>query len=148
MKKKELTTMLTTMIQEALQGFFEKRSHLQKYRRSRLHPAAIEKRAKEKFFIQHDPDDIPSVFKSRANPTTSPEAAYEIPEPIKDLLNGTLRTLPNDPVAVKILQGVPVGKKEAINLAKSMITLPHFPLKQPRKLMNLLVLLAVENQKH
>lgn len=148
MKKKELTALLTMMIQEALQEFSGKRPHTQKYRRSRFHPAELEKRAKEKFSVQQDPDDIPLLFKPRTEPASPPEASYEIPEPIKDLLNGTLRTLTNDPAAIKILQGVPVGKKEAMALAKSMMALPHFPLKQPRKLMNLLVLLAVENQKH
>lgn len=147
MKKKEITTLLTRMIQEIILEYFKTRSHTQKYRRSKLHPAEIEKRAKEKAIRRRaDPDDIPLIFKKE--PISSPSASYEIPEIIKNFLESTLQTMPKEPVAIKILQGIPIGKKEAMLLVRNLMKIPHFPIQQPRKLMNLLILLSVENQKH
>jgi hypothetical protein len=147
MKKKELTAMLTVLIREALNESYGKRTYFDKYRTSKLHPTEIQRKADEKNRRQ-DPYDFPSLVRPSTVPAFSPEASYEIPQSVKDFLNMTLQSFSTNPVAVKILRGIPVGKSEAMTLSKIMIELPHFPFKQPRKLMNLLVLLAAENQKH
>jgi len=134
--------MLTVLIQEALHEYYRKKLHIQKYRISRFHPAEIEQRRnKGQQYPYYNP------FQFKPSTTFSPEASYEIPDSVKDFLNRTLQSFPSNPVAVKILQGIPVGKSETMMLSESMIELPHFPFKQPRKLMNLLILLATENQK-
>jgi len=146
MKKSILEALINSLISEALQSYSGKTPHIKKYRRSKLHPAEVERRAAKRKYSSTN-NDMPFLARS-APRTQTPEANYEIPEPVKDLLNGSMRTLAQDPTAVKVLQGVPIGKKEAMLLAKSLMILPHFPIQQPRKLMNLLVLLAIENQKH
>lgn len=134
MKKRDLITLIENMTREALKEELSgKKPHSKKYRRSKFHPD--EKEVKKKVVPQ------PSPF------TTSRDAAYELPEPIKALLNSTLKLLAgSEPSAQKVLQGLSIGKQEAMQLAKVVMSIPHFPIQQPRKLMSLLILLAVENQ--
>lgn len=131
MKKRDLMALVESIARETLkEEFVTKRSHLKKYRRSKYHP---DEKKQAKFH--------PSPF------AVSREPAYEIPEPVKILLNSALKMLSSsDPLAQKALQGIAITKQEAMQLARTVMGIAHFPIQQPRKLMNLLILLAIENQ--
>lgn len=147
MKKQQLQELLSGLIAEALQSNAldpaswykpKKKPHYKKYRNSKLHPDEIEKK-KEK-------DQIQQLTKVNT-PFNYNEPGYEIPANVRIFLNTTLETLPKTETSAKILQGLPVTKKDAMDLSRNLISMPHFPYKQPRKLMSLLILLSIENAK-
>jgi hypothetical protein len=147
MKKSELQELLSNLVTEALQSNAldpaawykpKKKPHYKKYRNSKLHPDEIEKK-KEKGQIQQ--------LAKQNTPFNYNEPGYEIPVNVRAFLNTTLQTLPKTQTSAKILQGLPVTKRDAMGLSRNLIAMPHFPYKQPRKLMNLLILLSIENAK-
>jgi hypothetical protein len=133
---KIITQTLTEVSLNYQKLYKPKRRHVEKYRKSRYHPAELEKQKKIKA-IQQEPDK-----------DNTSDSAYELAPNVRVFLNTTLEAIPKSETSTKILHGVLVNKSEAMALARVMLTLPGFPFRQPRKLMNLLILLAKENQKH
>lgn len=131
MKKSEFELLFKQYLSEALEEY-GKKPHIKKYRNSKLHPSELG--------IKQTPEEKPDVLQTR-------EPSFEIPSPVKAMLNGALSTLKKDPTAQKILNGVPVTRKEAIELSRLLVSIPQFPIQQPKKLISLLILLAIENQK-
>lgn len=139
MKKRELTEMLelalTEMILEVGLPDYEpkRKSHFFKYKKSKYHPDEVEKRKHKGEFQLALP-----------NNGENPEIA--LAPNVRLFLNTALESLPKNVIATKILQGQPVNKKDAMGLARVLMTIPAFPFQQPRKLMNLLLLLFRANQ--
>ena len=146
MKKQELIEILTRYITEAIGKVKEKEpkvkfgKHADKYWRSRWHPDEITARKIAKAHA-HDTELFTGI------PMMAPEPGFDIPQNIKRLLNTSLQMMPGTYSSMKVLNGQPISRKEADDLARRMMLLPGFPLQQPRKLTNLLVLLALENAK-
>lgn len=147
MNRKDLSELIARVVSETLKEFVlntqklykPKKRHVEKYRKSKYHPDEMEKAVRVKAIQQTLPKD-------RKDPSFN-EPAYEIAPNIKMFLNTTLEALPKSETSTKILHGAPVGKAEAMALARLMMNVPSFPFQQPRKLMNLLILLAIENAK-
>lgn len=142
MKVRELKTLIyetvNQIISEAMVG--GKTSHLKKYRKSRFHPDETD-RLKRVQAIQQQP------AKGIYNVRTTQEPTHEIAPNIKLFLNTTIEAIPQDQTTTKILRGLPISKHEANLLSKRMLGLPGFPFQQPRKLANMLILLAAENSR-
>ncbi len=144
MKKQELSDLIAHVITETLTEFASsteklykpKRRHIEKYRKSKFHPDEMAKQARIKAIQQ---------VKGRDDDFNEP--AYMMAPNVKVFLNTTLEAIPKTEASTKILHGAPVSKAEAMGLARIMMALPGFPFQQPRKLVNLLVLLSVENSK-
>lgn len=117
-----------------------KKRHLDKYRNSKYHPDEMMRQKKISAIQQTLPT---KNFDAQPN-----EPSYQIAPNVREFLNTMLEAIPKSETSTKILHGVLVGKAEAMALARTMLTLPGFPFQQPRKLMNLLILLALENNKH
>jgi len=145
MKKDEILELADKIIKEVLAGLSvdnkmgrkPRTSHLAKYKKSKLHPDEIEKRKR-----------ISAIQKNIDNSTYHNELSYNLPPNIKVFLETTLETLPDNEVAKKILHGHPISKQEAMNLARTLMAFPRFPFQQPRKLMNLLILLSIDNRQN
>lgn len=141
MKKDQLTEFVARLVTEVLSEFNlnhqklykPKRRHIDKYRKSRYHPDEMEKQ-KRVHAIQQTTGDFR-------------DAGYQMAPNVRVFLNTTLEAIPKSETSTKILHGVPVGKPEAMALARVMMHLPGFPFQQPRKLMSLLILLSAENAK-
>ena len=147
MKKKDLSELIAHVVTETLKEFVlntqklykPKRRHIEKYRKSKYHPDEMEKAVRVKAIQQTLPQ--------KPSGSSFNEPAYEIAPNIKIFLNTTLEAIPKSETSTKILHGVPIGKAEAMALARVMMQVPGFPFQQPRNLMNLLILLAAENAK-
>lgn len=145
MKKKDLSELIAHVVSETLKEFVlntqklykPKKRHIEKYRKSKYHPDEMEKA------IQQTLPQKPT----RSHDSSFNEPAYEIAPNIKIFLNTTLEAIPKSETSTKILHGAPIGKAEAMALARVMMQVPGFPFQQPRKLMYLLILLAAENAK-
>lgn len=147
-KQQNLQEFLVSHLKEALQDYMvdptsgwykAKKPHYKKYRNSKMHPDEIEK--------QKDKDKIQVAMGKKTGTFDFGDPGYEIPKNVRVFLNTTLQTLPKTETSTKILQGIPVTKRDAMELSRSLIALPHFPYSQPRKLMSLLILLSIENAK-
>lgn len=145
MKKKELSDLVAHVVAETLKEYAlnhqklykPKKRHIHKYRKSKYHPDEIEKQTR-----------INAIQQTKSQGVRTPnEPAYELAPNVRVFLNTTLEAIPKSETSTKILHGVPVGKPEAMALARMMMNLPGFPFQQPRKLMSLLILLAIENSK-
>ena len=143
LSKEDLLEFVAKVVQDTLNEYVlntqklykPKKSHIHKYRKSKFHPDEIEKQTRIKAIHQASKD------------TGMNEPSYAIAPNVKVFLNTTLEAIPKSDVSTKILHGIPISKPEAIALARTMMALPGFPFQQPRKLMNLLVLLSIENSK-
>jgi hypothetical protein len=138
MKKKELTKMLEEALTELILEFGlpdqpKRKSHFLKYKKSKYHPDEVERRKHQGTFQLALP-----------NNGEGPEVA--LAPNVRLFLNTALESLPKNVIATKILQGQQVDKKSAMGLARVLMTIPAFPFQQPRKLMNLLILLSVANR--
>jgi hypothetical protein len=143
MNKKDLKEFIDGVVAESVHrdhdynSYYKpkKKPHYQKYRRSKRHPEEIDNNKLKAHGFQKQGD-----FDIR-------QPGYEIPPNVRAFLNSTLGAIPDSPTADRILDGVPVSKREAMDLSKHLISIPYFPYKQPRKLMSLLILLSIENAK-
>lgn len=144
MKKKDLSEFVAHVVSETLKEFVlnhqklykPKRRHIEKYRKSKYHPDEMEKQTRVRAIQQGS--DKEDGFR---------EPGYQMAPNVRVFLNTTLEAIPKSETSTKVLHGVPISKPEAMALARMMMSLPGFPFQQPRKLMNLLILLAVENNK-
>jgi hypothetical protein len=149
MKKQELIQTIEAFIAEALTEWKSDKNfnvdddkpsalrtvkkHINKYRKSSYHPDLADNPNK-------NPNGVATQFGHQ-------DPGFEVPKNVQIFLNTTLNSLPRTAATDKVLKGLPVNKKEAMSIAKTMMGLPAFPFKQPRKLMNLIILLAIENSK-
>lgn len=150
MNRKDLSELIARVVSETLKEFVlntqklykPKKRHVEKYRKSKYHPDEMEKAVRVKAIQQTLPQKP-----ARSHDSSFNEPAYEIAPNIKIFLNTTLEAIPKSETSTKILHGAPIGKAEAMALARVMMQVPGFPFQQPRKLMNILILLAAENAK-
>jgi hypothetical protein len=143
MKKQDLSEWIARVVASTLLEMTEKTTklyrpktrHIDKYRKSKLHPDEVEKQKRLKAIQQKNTSDEYN------------EPAYAVAPNVKVFLNTTLEAIPQTDITTKILRGIPVTKHEAMIAARTMMNLPGFPFQQPRKLMNMIVLLSLENSK-
>lgn len=140
MNTRELNELISKMIAEALEAVARRGTpHAKKYRRSKMHPVELHQQS---LVPQKDMFGIPKPLTQNRL-----DAAYVIPPEAKTFLIQTLLNMKAEPLAQATLMGVPLDKPNAMFLARKLMAIPQFPIQQPRKLMSLLILLSLENQK-
>ena len=143
MKKQDLSEWIADVVMATLSEMSDrtnkvykpKTRHIDKYRKSKYHPDEVEKQKRL------------SAIQQKTTSDEFNEPAYAVAPNVRIFLNTTLEAIPQTEITTKILRGIPVTKHEAMITARSMMSLPGFPFQQPRKLMSMLVLLALENSK-
>lgn len=120
-------------------GWFAR--HKQMFGRSKYHPAELEKDKLYKQLKKKQTAWGPRVFSLGVH-----DKDFDIPERALEMITDKLTTvMRNDPIAIKIMNGTGIVKREAMLLARRLMVLPYFPIQTPRKLGDLLMQLSYTN---
>ena len=88
----------------------------------------------------------PSITRYSQQYQNNTDTGYHLPDNLRDYLNSTLyKYLYKNPISNKVTKGITISKREASELAKTLMSLKGFTIQQPRKLAYLLILLAIDN---